>query len=77
MNAVAIIQARMSSTRLPGKVLMPIVGRPLLWHIVHRLQQCRELDKIVIATTTEDSDDPIEAFGKEHGVMVVRGSLDN
>ncbi|MFT4538061.1 MAG: spore coat polysaccharide biosynthesis protein SpsF, partial [Planctomycetota bacterium] len=39
--------------------------------------QCRELDKIVIATTTEDSDDPIEAFGKEHGVMVVRGSLDN
>ena len=74
MNAVAIIQARMSSTRLPGKVLMPIVGRPLLWHIVQRLKRCRELDKIVIATTRNASDDPIEAFGREQGVLVVRGS---
>ncbi len=49
---VAVIQARMGSTRLPGKVLKPIAGQPLLWHIVHRLKASQLIDEIAIATTT-------------------------
>ncbi len=49
---VAIIQARMGSTRLPGKVLKPIAGKPLLWHIVHRLKKSHLIEEIAIATST-------------------------
>ena len=51
MTAVAIIQARMSSSRLPGKVLMPLVGIPVLGHVVERLSYCRMIDNIVVATS--------------------------
>ena len=74
---VAVIQARMSSSRLPGKVLMPVAGKPLLWHIVHRLGQCRTVDKIVVATSAEPSDDAIENFCTEEGILCVHGSLSN
>ncbi len=77
MNTVAIIQARMDSTRLPGKVLKMISGRPLLWHIVHRLQQCQQLDNIIIATTTKGADDAIAKFAAAHNIAVVRGSERN
>jgi spore coat polysaccharide biosynthesis protein SpsF len=74
---VAVIQARMSSSRLPGKVLMPIAGEPLLWHLVHRLRQCRTVDSIVIATSTDARDDALEALCTQEGIVCVRGSLDN
>ncbi|HWY61168.1 MAG TPA: NTP transferase domain-containing protein [Rhizomicrobium sp.] len=74
---IAVIQARMGSSRLPGKVLMPIAGQPLLWHIVHRLGYCRHVDGIVIATSTDPSDDAIEAFCRDQNILCVRGSLDN
>jgi spore coat polysaccharide biosynthesis protein SpsF len=74
---VAVIQARMSSSRLPGKVLMPIAGKPLLWHLVHRLRQCRTVDSIVIATSTDARDDALEALCAQEGILCVRGSLDN
>ncbi len=74
---VAIIQARMGSTRLPGKVLKPIAGRPLLWHIIHRLKKSRLIQDIAIATTTNPLDEAIVEFGAVHRVPVVRGPEDD
>ena len=71
---VAIVQARMSSTRLPGKVLLEVMGKPLLWHMIERVRKSRYIDKIVIATTTNFSDDPIVTLAKKVGVDFYRGS---
>jgi glutamate-1-semialdehyde aminotransferase/spore coat polysaccharide biosynthesis protein SpsF (cytidylyltransferase family) len=76
-NIVAIIQARMSATRLPGKVLMDIVGEPMLWHIVNRLQYATLIDNIVIATTTNSDDLPIVEFARDNSFAVFRGSEDD
>jgi len=67
----------MGSTRLPGKVLKPVAGQPLLWHIVHRLQASKRIDAIAIATSTNARDDAIVEFGQKHGVEVVRGPEDD
>lgn len=77
LRIVAVIQARMGSTRLPGKVLKPIAGRPLLWHIVHRLRRSDFIEQIAIATSDNPRDDAIVAFGRENGVPVVRGPEDD
>ena len=77
MRTVAIIQARLGSSRLPGKVLMPLAGKPVLWHIIHRLRQCRTLDAIAVATSTSRADDPVEAFAMSQLVECVRGPEDN
>ena len=71
---VAIVQARMSSTRLPGKVLLPVAGRPLLSYQLERMRRAALLDRIVVATTVNASDDPIVAFCRQAGVAVTRGS---
>jgi spore coat polysaccharide biosynthesis protein SpsF len=76
-KVVAIIQARMGSSRLPGKVLLPIAGKPLLWHIIYRLKKSNLVDDIAIATSNKPSDDPIEAFAVQNGLSIVRGSQDN
>ena len=52
MRVVAIGQARMGSTRLPGKTMMPMVGKPIIQHVVERVKRCQRVDEIVIATTT-------------------------
>ncbi len=70
----AIIQARMTSTRLPGKVLKPVMGRPLFEYMTERLLRAKKLDTIVVATTTNDADEPIVAFAKKQGLAVFRGS---
>lgn len=72
-NAVIIIQARMTSTRLPGKVLMPIAGRPMLSYQLERLRRVRGIDRIVVATTVNRSDDPIAAFCDAEQVPCTRG----
>lgn len=77
MNPVAIVQARMDSTRLPGKVLLPLAGVPVLGHVVERLAYCRTLVGVVVATTTEATDDAIVEFCDGAGVPVFRGKEDD
>ncbi|NER37086.1 MAG: aminotransferase class III-fold pyridoxal phosphate-dependent enzyme [Oscillatoria sp. SIO1A7] len=74
MNVVAIIQARMASTRLPGKVLADIAGKPMLWHIVKRVGQAKTLSRVVVATSNNSSDDPVVELCLEAGIDFVRGS---
>lgn len=74
MNVVAIVQARMCSTRLPGKVLKDVVGKPVLWHIVNRLRAARLVDKVVIAAPEKDADKPIMKFAQENGIAYYAGS---
>jgi spore coat polysaccharide biosynthesis protein SpsF (cytidylyltransferase family) len=77
MSVVAIIQARMSSSRLPGKVLLPLAKKPVLGHLIERLSYCRLIDKIVVATTSELSDDPISSFCTKNDINCYRGSLED
>ncbi|MBP2316829.1 cytidylyltransferase domain-containing protein [Azospirillum soli] len=71
---VATIEARMTSTRLPGKVLRPAVGKPYLELMVERLKRVPSLDGIVIATTTNATDDPVVELAERLGVGWYRGS---
>ena len=75
--AIAIIQARMSSSRLPGKVLKPLAGKAMIWHIYQRALKCKLVDKVIIATSTEKSDDPLAVFCEENSLNVYRGDLNN
>jgi spore coat polysaccharide biosynthesis protein SpsF len=74
---VAIVQARMSSTRLPGKVLMPILGEPMLSRQVERLKRARSLDRLVIATSVDPRDEPVAQLASALGLESYRGSLDD
>ncbi len=74
---LVIIQARMSSMRLPGKVLMRISGRPMLERVCDRVMQSSAVKKIVIATSSHSSDDPIEQFCYLQNLSCFRGSLDD
>ncbi|MDF2550564.1 MAG: acylneuraminate cytidylyltransferase [Chlamydiales bacterium] len=69
-----IVQARMSSTRLPGKVLKKVLGRPLLDFLIERLKRVRLKSGIVIATTLGPQDDPIVQLAEQRGVLTFRGS---
>lgn len=74
MTTLAIVQARMTSTRLPGKVLLPILGRPMLALQLERMRRSQLLGGIVIATTTNAADDPIVAMCAAEQVACFRGS---
>ncbi len=74
---LAIVQARFSSKRLPGKVLRPLAGRPLLGWLVARLNEARLVSKTVIATSTDTSDDAVAEFAASADVECFRGSLDD
>ncbi len=71
---VALIQARMGSSRFPGKVLEDLAGRPMLWHVVNRVRKAAKVDKVVVATTDRDVDDPVAQFCEEEGIVFFRGS---
>lgn len=72
-----IVQARMGSTRLPGKVMKKIMGKPLLEHVILRLQLVKSIDQIVIATTDNPKDNPIVDLASKIGIGVFRGSEEN
>lgn len=74
MKRVVIIQARTTSTRLPGKVLMDLGGRPMLVQQLRRLARCQRVDDIVVATTVNGSDDPVTALADAAGIRWFRGS---
>lgn len=63
---IAVVQARMGSKRLPDKVMMPILERPMLWHIVSRLKHSTLLDETVVATTEKDKDRPISEMAEKY-----------
>jgi spore coat polysaccharide biosynthesis protein SpsF len=74
-KVVAIIQARMSASRLPGKVLLDIEGEPMLVRVVERTRRSQVVDDVVVATSLDKSDDPIEQVCGQRGYACHRGSL--
>ena len=77
MKIGAIVQARMSSQRLPDKVLTMVNGKPLLQYLLERLTHCSSIDQIVVATSEDKSDDPIAEFCYKNGALCFRGPLQN
>jgi spore coat polysaccharide biosynthesis protein SpsF len=69
-----IIQARMGSVRLPGKVMKPLLNKPVLWHVVNRASNASHAAGVIVATTLNDEDDVIDRFCKNSGFTVFRGS---
>lgn len=74
---LVIVQARMSSKRLPGKVLMNCIDRPILKWVIDRVSNCSNKIEVVISTSNHKSDDVIEDYCKDIGVDCFRGSLEN
>lgn len=77
METIAILQARCNSSRLPNKVLKPINNKPMIQWQVERLKQSKNIDKLIIATSEEDSDLPLVHLCNKLGISVFRGSLNN
>ena len=76
-NVLAILQARFSSSRLPGKVFKPILGKPMLLHQIERVLRSRKIDQFVVATSTDPSDDDLEILCRRINVPCFRGSLND
>jgi spore coat polysaccharide biosynthesis protein SpsF len=74
-GTLAIVQARMSSSRLPGKVLLDIGGQPLLWWVVSRARQARRVQEVLVATTLDPSDEAVAAFCAERQIRCFRGQV--
>ena len=74
---VGVIQARMSSSRLPGKVMLQVCGKPMLQHQIERIRRCTRIDTLVVATSDHSEDQPIEDLCRTLDVAVFRGSLDD
>lgn len=74
---LAILQARTTSSRLPGKVLRPILGKPMLLHQIERILHARRVDDLIVATSDDPSDDTLAETLEDAGVAVHRGDLDD
>lgn len=77
MKVLAVLQARVSSSRLPGKVLMPILGQPMLFRQIERLNLCKEFEQLIVATSVDTSDDPLVSECVARGIACSRGSLND
>jgi spore coat polysaccharide biosynthesis protein SpsF len=77
MHNLVILQARMSSTRLPSKVLLEVMGKPLLAYECERILTARNVDELIIATSVDPSDDPIEVFAISNNLAFFRGDLND
>jgi len=77
MRIVGVVQARFSSRRLPGKILMQLCGRPSLDYVLDSLAHAERLDGIMLATSTDPSDDATALFASQRSIPCYRGSLDN
>jgi len=73
-NVTAIVQARMGSTRLPGKSMMFLAGTPLVGRVLERIKSAKKVDKLVLAIPDSSENDPLESLAKSYGVSVFRGS---
>lgn len=74
MKVGSIVQARMGSHRLPGKVLLPLKGKPVLWHVLKRAQSCQKIEKVVLATSDLPEDKPLAKVADELGIETFFGS---
>jgi spore coat polysaccharide biosynthesis protein SpsF len=74
MRKVVIVQARIGSTRLPAKVLRPVLGKPLLAYQVERLRRAKQANAVVLATTSDDADEQLVRFAVAHNLAWYRGS---
>ncbi|MCR4692054.1 MAG: glycosyltransferase family protein [Lachnospiraceae bacterium] len=77
MKHIAIIQARTTSSRLPGKVLLPLCEKSIIQNITERISRSALLDEVIIATSSDKSDDVIDQLCRKNNINVFRGSLDN
>jgi spore coat polysaccharide biosynthesis protein SpsF (cytidylyltransferase family) len=69
-----VIQARMGATRLPGKVMLEVLGKPVIWRVISRVSKAQLIDGLVVATTTKSEDDVIETFCRKNDISFFRGS---
>lgn len=77
MRILGVVQARMGSNRLPGKVLLPMAGAPMLQRLVERARMAKHLDRLVVATTRFERDDPVVALCEARDIPVYRGEEDD
>jgi len=73
-RAVAVVQARLGSVRMPRKVLSPVLGQPLLLHLIERLRRCSSLDDVALAIPDTTENDALATFAAQHGIACSRGS---
>lgn len=74
---LAVLQARMTSTRLPGKVMLPLAGAPMVLRQVERIARAQRIDRLVVATSVDPTDDILETTLRDAGLAVFRGPLDD
>lgn len=77
VKTVAVIPVRMDSTRLSGKVMMPVGGQPLIGHLLDRVEKCKLLDEVVVATSVNSRNDVIESYCRDRNTICYRGSEDD
>ena len=74
---LVVLQGRMTSSRLPGKVMMEINGKPMIYWQIQRILKSKRVDSLVVATSIDPSDDALALFLEENSISVYRGALDN